>query len=620
MGNARTDAYVADALRALAEVSIDPSAPSGQVSPLDANYQDGDLHPMPLPNNDSSVSLSRGGLPGDGDEPLQYRDQYDSDAPRPWLGEEGDYGRLPATFQADEYGAFPPQPDIPRFQSVNSRRPPPTSLYNDVLGYDVPSSSQHIASPNPTGGRFATFPVKGKRQDSAAPMIAEPLAGSRSTFLGAEQAPPKGDAENGVPRSEVIEGAHTPPLRPPPGAAPPVLPSAVAYGGYDPGSYDPGPPFVPDEKEDGSQLPYMAGERRVPFGSRPLPVPSPSAQADREAATIEVCSERVLMFTGPDSIPDPLQAPSASPEGESTPLAATQAPVFKEGTPPQAVDNSYDERALNAAAAREVSRELDSLMYQPPTVMPRGSPPQASSPARLSIPPVESSPPRSSSDSVAQPSSPFTRARGRRSGSPEAPRSSVEQSPTSVSSPPPYVMSVPSSTTQKTSLPQPNITVGLPSSPSLSGVSTPPFRTPPEVPSSPNPMQRTLPQPSAMSHSPVTKTPPHPRTGAGMISVAAFRRPAPRTMSEPQPSPGPQDVSPLSIKKRDLRNSPNAPRMSGTFNSLPPFPGAQPSEPRSELVAHSPQEQLQEEDFDYLAAYYNSGVDEESSARSSILR
>jgi hypothetical protein len=89
-------------------------------------------------------------------------------------------------------------------------------------------------------------------------------------------------------------------------------------------------------------------------------------------------------------------------------------------------------------------------------------------------------------------------------------------------------------------------------------------------------------------------------------------------MSEPQPSPSPRDVSPLSIKKRDLRNSPNAPRMSGTFNS-PPFPGAQPLEPRSELVAHSPQEQLQE-DFDYLAAYYNSGVDEESSARSSILR
>ena len=247
--------------------------------------------------------------------------------------------------------------------------------------------------------------------------------------------------------------------------------------------------------------------------------------------------------------------------------------------------------------------------------MPKGSPSQASTPAQLSIPPTASSPPRSSSDSVAQPSSPFTRARGRRSGSPEAPRSSVEQPSTSVGVPPPYVTSVPSSPTQKAPLPPPSIAAALPSSPSLSGVSSPPYRTPPEVPSSPTPMQRTLPQPLAVSHSPVVKTPPHPRTGAGMISVAAFRRPAPRTVSEPQPSPVPRDVSPLSIKKRDLRNSPNAPRMSGTFNSLPPFPGAQTSEP----VPLSPQEQLQEEEFDYLAAYYNSGVDEES-ARSSILR
>ena len=298
--NVRTDAYVADALHALAEVSIDPSAPSGQVQlPLDANYQDSDLHPIPssLPNNDSSVSLSRGGLPGDGDEPLQYRGQYDSDAPRPSFGEEGDYGRFPATSQleADEHGAFPPRVDIPRFQSFSSRKPPPPSFYNDVLGYDVSSLSQQIASPNPTGGRFATFPAKSKRQDSAAPMIAEPLAGSRSTFL---DAPSQGDAEGGSPRSEAIEGAHTPPLRPPPGAAPPVLPSSTAYGGYDPGSYDSGPPFFPDEKEDDTQLPYMASERRVPFGSRPLPVPRPLAQADREAATIKVRSERMLRFTG----------------------------------------------------------------------------------------------------------------------------------------------------------------------------------------------------------------------------------------------------------------------------------------------------------------------------------
>jgi hypothetical protein len=290
VGNARTEAYVADALSALGEVSIDPSAPSGRAQlPPDANYQDGDLQAIPssLPNNDSSVSLSRGGLPGDGDEFSQYRGRYDSDAPRPSLGGMDDFGRLPADLQADEGGVFPSQPDVPHFQSFNSRKPP-SSSYKNALGDYVPSVPQQIISPTSTGGRFATFPVKGKRQDSVAPMIAEPLVGSRSTFSGAEQAPTKGDAED-VPRSEAIEGAHTPPLKPPPGAAPPALPSAVPYGGYGPGSYDSGPLFVPDEKEGDSQLAYMvASERKVPFGSRPLPVPRPLAQPDREAATIEV--------------------------------------------------------------------------------------------------------------------------------------------------------------------------------------------------------------------------------------------------------------------------------------------------------------------------------------------
>jgi hypothetical protein len=284
MGNARTEAYVADALQALGEVSVD-SAPSGPPQ-LDAIRPHNDLHamPPPLPDNESFVSLSRGGLPGDVDGSSQYRVQYDSDAPGPSLGDGGDYGR---TSQADERGVLP-QPDLPRFQSFNSRKPPPTSPYNNILGDDVPSLSHQIVSPTSSGGRFATFPVKGKRQDSATPMIAEPLAGSRSTFMGAEQAP---RAEDSAPRSEAIKGAHTSPLKPPPGAAPPALP----YGGYDPGSYDSGPPFVPDEKEDDILLPYMTSERR-PFGSRPLPVPRSLAQADREAAAIEVHSERMLVF------------------------------------------------------------------------------------------------------------------------------------------------------------------------------------------------------------------------------------------------------------------------------------------------------------------------------------
>ena len=625
-GNVRTEAYVADAMRALGEISIDASTPSGRAQlPMDVNYQDSDLNAMPLslPNNGSTASLDRSDLPGDGDGPSQYRSRYGNGAPRPSLGEVGGYGRLRATSQEDEHGTFPPQPDVTRFQSFMSRKPPPFSSPNTSLRDDFPPSSQQVVSPVPTGGRFATFPG---RRDSGAQMIAEPLSASRSTFEDVGLlAPPEGGAGDVAPRYESIEGTHTPPPGPPPGAAPPVFHHANLYGGYDPGSYDSEAPFVPDnlsEKEDDIQLPYMASERRVPFGSRPLPMPHQLAQADRKAVTTEVHSEPVLISNEPDLIPDSPQTPSAPTEGESTPTATAQALVSQERTltPPPPVEDLYDERALNAAAAREVSRELDSLMYHPPPLMPRSSPPQTPTPASLSIPPVASSPPRSSSESVTQPSSPFTRSRGRGPESPQTPRRSTEQPPTSNVAPSPHVAQVPSSPKQQASLPRSNIAAALPSSPSLSNSSTPPFRTPPEVPPSPTLRQRSLPQSPALSHSPA-RPPPHSRTGVGMISVAAFRRQAPRTGSEhqPSPSPGSRDVSPLSIKKKELRNSPNAPRMSGASNPLPPVPGAQPSG----LVPSTPPEQYlgQEEEFDYLSAYYlNNGGEEESSANPNVLR
>jgi len=602
-GNVRTEAYAADALRALGEISIDASIPSGRAQlPMDVNYQDSDFNPMHFPDNDSSASFGQGGLPGDGVGPSQYRG-------RSSLGEVGDYGRLPATSHGDEHGAFPPQPDVTRLQSFISRKQPPLSSPNTTLRDDLPPLSQQVVSPTPTGGRFTTFPG---RRDSAAQMIAEPLSASRSTFddMGL-LAPPEGDAEDAVPKYEAIEGTRTPPPAPPPGAAPP----ANLYGGYDPGSYDSESPFVPDnpsEKEDDIQLPYMASERRVPFGSRPLPMPRQLAQADREVVTTEV--RGVLISTEPDLIPDPLQTPSAPTEEENTPTATAQAL-----TPPPPVEDLDDEQALNAAAAREVSRELDSLMYQPPTLMPKSSPPQTSVPVTLSIPPVASSPPRSSSESVTQPASPFTRSRGRGPGSPQTPRSSTEQPPSDVA-PSPYVAQVSLSPKQPASLPPPYIAAALPTSPSPSNTSTPPFRTPPEGPPSPTLMQRSLPQSPAVSHSPARPA-PRPRTGAGMISVAAFRRQAPRTGSEPQPSPSPdpRDVSPLSIKKKDLRNSSNAPRMSGSLNPLPSLPGALPSGP----VTYTPSEQNlnQEEEFDYLSAYYlNNGGDEESPANPNVLR
>jgi hypothetical protein len=612
-GNVRTEEYAANALRALNEVSIDASSPSGRMQfHLPPNYQDSDANFIPpaLPD-ESTTSVAGAILPGDGDGYSQYRVQYSLDAARPSFEERSGQGRA---YQADEHGGFLAQSDSVRFQSLNPRKPAPPPTASMFFG---DGGAQQIGLSVPSGGRFATFPVKGRREDPVGSAVAEPLLGSTSSS-DMERAPPGGDSNDVVPRIEGIEGGRTPPPGPPPGAAPPAMPHASIYGGYDP-SFDHNASFDPGnagEKEDDTQLPYMGSlrdERKVPTGSRPLPMPrpNPSLSYRGEAGPVEGSNGLAPLFTEPDSFLESVQAPLA-PQGESTsPVAARGAvSLDRTPTPPPPIEDPDDERALNAAAAREVARELDSLMYQPPTTMPGDLPPQPSTPtpAPLSIPPVAGTPPRSSSDSVTQPSSPLTSTHDRVSRSPATPRSSVDYPPQGNVSSSPRVASTPSSPTQRARLPPPpSIALPRPASPSLLGINTPPFRTPPDLPpsptvASPQPLsQRTLPPSPAVSLPP-GKAPPFPRQGAGMISAAAFRRPAPRKVSEPLV--GPRDVSPLSIRKKDVRGSPSAPRTaSNSISSLSAVPLSVPA-------ASLSQEQPHEDEFDYIAAYYSSGGDE----------
>lgn len=252
-------------------------------------------------------------------------------------------------------------------------------------------------------------------------------------------------------------------------------------------------------------------------------------------------------------------------------------------------------------------------MYHPPAFMQRGLPPRPSGSASLNVPP-----PQSSGESFTHPSAPFTPSRRRVSGSPPAPRSPTGHPSPVNDAPSPHTASVPSSSPQQTHLPPPSIALGRSPSPSLSSVNSAPFQTPPELPPSPSSVKspRTLSQPAAVSIP--GKTPPFPRSGTGMISVAAFRRPPARTGTEPLA--GSRDVSPLSIRKLYSRTSPNAPQMGG---SIPSLSGVQP--PGS--AASLPQEQHQEDEFDYISAYYSTGEDggspppwSESRARSSSLR
>ncbi|KAI0270911.1 hypothetical protein BGY98DRAFT_1100578 [Russula aff. rugulosa BPL654] len=155
---------------------------------------------------------------------------------------------------------------------------------------------------------------------------------------------------------------------------------------------------------------------------------------------------------------------------------------------------------------------------------------------------------------------------------------------------------------QRAQLPSPSIVFGRPSSPSPTSLGAPPFRTPPELLPSLSPVssQRSLPQPPGLLPFSPGKSSPGTRKGSGMISVPAFRRPAARTdtVSEFPITGSSQDISPLSVRKRDLHDS-HTPRMSGIMG--PSF-GAQPPEPSS-----PPQELHYEDEFDHILAYYCGG-------------
>ena len=547
---------------------------------------------------------------------------YDASGSAP-LAERSSYGQTPTPFPADELGALTPRSDMPHSQTFSHTSLALGSLQRDAL----PSSSQQFGPPSPSGGRFATFPVKGRRQGSFTPAIARPQDGPQfaSTFSQeVEQALLRDPDEPAPMYEEIKEEVHASPGAPPPGAAPPVAPRASLYGIPDSSAYDGLSSYVPPnagEGEEDVQLPYMDpphSEKRVRFGSRPIQMPRSWSQLDPES--VEKAGGPTPPSTEQAPFSDPAQTPLASArEGTASPVSP-KAPVSQDHvpTPPQyyATAEPEDEGALNAAAAREVSREMDALMYSPPVA----PPPRSTSliPAPLSIPPVVPPPAPPFSDSLSPPQSPFARKRNGSPGSPTASRSSAEHpSPTNVS-PSPRVLSTPSSPTQQAFLPPPpNISLSPSSSPSLSSA---PFRTPPELPAnpSPNPSQRTLPIPPVGS-SPA-KTPPLPPPGSRTISAAAFRRPVPRIGTDTLS--GSPDVSPLSIKKRDLRGSPYSPRTGSPFGSTPSLPSAQ-----APAVPTPPQPQAtQEDEFDYISAYYGSEGDEsggplgETRGRSSSLR
>jgi hypothetical protein len=290
-----------------------------------------------------------------------------------------------------------------------------------------------------------------------------------------------------------------------------------------------------------------------------------------------------------------------------------------------------EERALNAAAAREVSRELDSLTFSPPVpldsnfISDRGrTPPPLQDRADFSSPAYRSTSRDASprpyrqgdfnQDARAQPSEPprlqISSPSSPGQASPTGPRSPISPGGSKIESPLRIAMP-----TIGLSQPETWSTTSINSS---NGGTPSVYRTPPE---NPRGLGTSPLIPSAINKSPLSSpmaSPlPPPAPGGRTISAAAFKRPQPRLSGDVMGA----DTSPLALGKRSLPSSPYPQRQrsistDNTNPTQPPsrlFDSAAP--PRDRAVSNPPFQHQQDistttteddEQFDYIAAYVNS--------------
>ncbi|KZT19420.1 hypothetical protein NEOLEDRAFT_1142097 [Neolentinus lepideus HHB14362 ss-1] len=364
-----------------------------------------------------------------------------------------------------------------------------------------------------------------------------------------------------------------------------------------------------------------AMEKRAEAEREPQPSPNEDAANDRASTTSQP--------------PEPQQPPERIP------------------TPPSATET--DEHSLNAAAAREISRELDALLFSPPAPAPSASRPtgptsptvgKVSTPEndvispRLGVSQDQEQPARTPSP-LAPPAPPFAsnspgvgqtnyaQANARRASMASSEKERGESPPLSPRAGQPLPSIPPVGQTQTSGsqpLPPPP-TINLPnrSTTPISTATSTPYRTPPEYP---RPSYSSLPRPNLASQSSSNLSsggatsgpnspllPPAP--GTKTISASAFRR----QMRSPSASsvgsggvPGVADTSPLSFVKRTLPTSPypaggglrgrTGSASSGVDRSLPQLPPATKAEGEGE-GGDDPDDQ-----FDYISAYVNDSPEE----------
>ncbi|KAH9950817.1 hypothetical protein B0H21DRAFT_461366 [Amylocystis lapponica] len=418
----------------------------------------------------------------------------------------------------------------------------------------------------------------------------------------------------------------------PPGAAPAQPPQGGSWSGH-----------MLDERggvAGGSQMPEDQDEVRLAYSADESDV-SPGAGEDGDRRVRFEDSSNTPETETPErnghaqestevGTPGVSQSPPAN---IAAPQPQRQPEPSTDSIPPRLPTPGSDDRSLNAAAAREVSRELDALMFSSPKVAPASvdrspsplAPPQAPFSQRSVSPRPNvaiSTPPMNPGGS-----SLYMRERDRSLVSPTSPTSSGD-----------HATSISSSASRAGGDVRAGSNLRSPPSPSPSAVSNgTPYRTPPDSVASPVISTSMYSLPAAARGSGTSVSTPT-AGGTRTISAAAFRRVQMRNASTPAlDSPPSADTGPLQVKKRALPSSPYPPSTPRMASSPPPGSGgvdgsgpdqryrsasAQPQNGGSRTSASSGRpsgEHAEEEgeEYDYISAYVNSPAkaDDETSPR-----
>ncbi|GBE84463.1 hypothetical protein SCP_0604420 [Sparassis crispa] len=605
-GRSRTGSLIAEAQTAVSSVQF-PSDPYQQTLTeyrTSGNSLSEQSPILPPPQRRQPAMMDNPPVGGIGSPPLHPMSMpLPTDRPRSTTSSRLSQGPISPTNTG--FSGYPPGPqgnfsaDSPVSPSPHMPQPDIYPSVTNEFGAIAPGQfsarSSSVRNPDereraggPRGARFATFPTKvgGPRSPHAPPQEGDrppsldvnapeddfsssvAAALSQQWQLDGEARRASMSTRKPPPHVKSDDYSHSTYTSPPPLYSPHDLPPGAAppqsqYGGtwnspvIAPHEADPSlpPPREGAEEESYVGLAYMSGQH---IGSEPS-----LAGVDRGDKRVKFESGREE--TGKLDTDMGAQIAEAAPKLEvathlqpaegaqiESPIAESHqeadphhSPISDHPPSPRVPLPEHDNQSLHAAAAREVSRELDALMLNGAT--PRAPspllPPQAPFSRRAVSPRPEME------NSSSQPTSPrleYIRERSRAMSS-----SASSGDPTGHISEPRFTGE------RDAPLPAPGIKVSNIPSPTSSSISTNPYRASPEHSPAVGTSQPTS---SFYNLSAVSGSNPVLGTGARTIPASAFRRP--RAPTSPATDSGGSsgaatDISPLVVKKRPLPPSPH---------------------------------------------------------------